>query len=312
MHGGSGIDLTLEFPARVQALLAEHGVAIEALNLGSPGLDSAAIRNVASNLVPHRPSLLVIYTGHNDLGNTVQEQRYGSVSSALVVRLRLLLWRSRAYGLLRDLLVDSPAAAVVRPVKGADARNPISHAQRLLAAAALRDNLQAVVRQARDAGAAVVLVTPISNIQACGPVGYGCPGALPDLESGDRKNRVIPTAERLAAIEQALVLHPDCPELLHQRGLVRIALGIDGGPEDLLRSRELDPLPMRATSDMTQAVRAAARAEGARLVDLERDLHAQYGVPPTVLFHDCLHFTVDGHDQMATWLAPEVLAALEL
>ena len=115
VHGGSRLPMELEFPARVQALLERQGVGIEALNMGSPSLDSSSILQLSSTLLQHQLDLLVIYTGHNDLGNTMQEKRYGTVGSALLVRLRLLLWRSRTYCLLRDAMTNTATTAEPPP-----------------------------------------------------------------------------------------------------------------------------------------------------------------------------------------------------
>ena len=313
MHGGSRIATDLELPAAAARTLAERGVAIEALNLGNPGLDSHDIRQLALEALSFGPELLVIYTGHNDLGNTLQEQRYGSFGGAVQVRLRLLLWRSRAYLLLRDLV--SPRAGESgdgrrRPQPG-EPDLPISDGQRLLAAEALQRNLVAITQQAAKRGVQTVLVTPISNWLMCRPIGRGCPEARAIIDLETYGSRPVPH-DQLPALERALQAHPDCAELLHARGRLRSNDGDPRAADDLRRALATDPSPMRADATMTDAVRAAAREGGATLLDLEALTLESYSVPPQAWFVDCLHFSPEGHGTVGAMIADTVQAGLAL
>ncbi len=311
MHGGSKIATELEIPAVTQRLLAERGLEIEALNLGNPSLDSHHIRALALEALAFGPRLLVIYTGHNDLGNTLQEQRYGSFGGALTVRLRLLLWHSRAYLLLRDSLRPDGDGTISgqRPARPSQGTEPISDAQRLLAAEALQRNLEAVAREAEAQGAGLILLTPLSNWIMCQPIGRGCPEARAHIDLDAYGGRPLPPSAS-PALEQALAAHPDCAELLHARGRQRHVQGLAGAGEDLRRALSTDPSPMRATAAMTDAIRAAADSSSATLVDLEGLVMEQHGVPPTSWFVDCLHYTPQGHANVAGLLADTIEAEL--
>ncbi len=310
MHGGSRIDTELELPAVTADVMARRGRAIEAINLGNPGLDSHDIRQLATEALAFGPDALVIYTGHNDLGNTLQEQRYGSTGSALVVRLRMALWRSRAYLLLRDLVSPAPEGATARPGPRPDAeRGTISPGQRLLAAEALQRNLEAIGQAAQADGVGLVLVTPISNWTTCRPIGRGCPEAATLFDVDQWGSRPVPghAHPQLAA---ALEAYPGCAELHHAMARVRHATGDPGAAEDFRQAIEHDPMPMRATIAMTDAVRAAAASTGASLVDLEAHMLQTHGIPSSEWFLDCLHFSPHGHAQLAELVSTAVEAEL--
>jgi len=307
MHGGSRIATELEIPAAAARLMEERGTPIEALNLGNPGLDSHDIRQLAIEALAFEPRMLVIYTGHNDLGNTLQEQRYGSYGGALQVRLRLLLWHSRAYLLLRDLLLPQATvgdAARRRPQPGST-EQVMSPSQRLLAAEALERNLSAIAGQAGEHGVGLVLLTPISNWLMCPPIGRGCPEARGIIDLDAYGIRPLPRHEH-PRLEQAISVYPDCAELLHARGRARFGDGAPGASEDLRHALETDPSPMRATAAMVEAVRAAARDNGAGLVDLDAVVLDQHGVPPQSWFLDCLHFSPEGHATVGALVAQAI------
>jgi len=307
MHGGSRIATELEIPAAAAGQLAERGTPIEALNLGNPGLDSHDIRQLAIEALAFEPRLLVIYTGHNDLGNTLQEQRYGSFGGALQVRMRLLLWHSRAYLMLRDLLVPqaSVGEATRRRPQPGSTEQVMNPSQRLLAAEALERNLAAIAVRAAEHDVGLVLVTPISNWLMCPPIGRGCPEARGIIDLEAYGSRPLPRHEH-PNLEQALSAYPDCAELLHARGRARFDDGAPGASDDLRRALETDPSPMRANAAMVDAVRSAARDNGAGLVDLEAVVLEQHGVPPRSWFLDCLHYSPEGHASVGGLVAQAI------
>ena len=76
------------------------------------------------------------------------------------------------------------------------------------------------------------------------------------------------------------------------------------------RANDLDPRPVTATEAIADAVRAAAGSSGATLVDLRGQVLAEHCIPPTAWFTDNVHFSIEGHQQVAKRLTPVVEQAL--
>ncbi len=319
IRGGSGIQARDEVPGALEGLLREAGHPVEVLNLGRPGLDSHHHRLVLGEAVAFQPDVVVLYIGHNDIGNAVLEDRYGTVGASLTVRARLLLDRLASYRMLKAALApsessgDDPAVAAHEQGRrdGLALTCPPDDPRRALAARDLQANLEAMVRDAHGAGADVVLVTPVANWVSAGPVGRSCPELSPAPERGrgpdDRGGAAMSPAALAAALEQ----DPGCPELLFERGLQRLERGDPGAYDDLRAALEGDQLPLRATRAMTDAVRAAAASSGATLLDLEADAEAAHGAPPPAWFRDVVHLSVRGHGVIARALVPVVQGLLD-
>ena len=328
IRAGSRLPPKHEAPARLQEALRASGFPAEVINLGRPGIDSHSHREILSQAIRYEPDLVVLYMGHNDLGNAVLEDRYGTVGASLGLRLRLLLGRLATYTLLRDLLWgDAPQGAdpsIVDPVvrklsegiqQGTKRDCPPDDPRRALAARDLEDNLVAMATMAQDAGVAVVMVTPVSDWVSAGPLGKGCPELVDNPGLGRSGRHGAPVRGSLVlgpeALEAALAQRPDCSELLFERGLSRLKLGDRGAYEDLRAALEADVLPLRATRSMTDAVRAAAEQSGARLLDLEAVAEDELGAPPPIWFVDVVHLSVRGHLALAAALQPVVVEELD-
>ncbi len=303
VRGGSKLPLRKEFPALLQQALTQRGLRTEVLNLGRPAFDSHQIKLLLPEALKLQPSAVIVYTGHNDLGNALMHSRYRGVAGALQARSLVALHQLQLYNLLRGLLGRS-SLAVDFNRRTAKNLEPISTAQELMSAAHMAQNLQVVAE--RSPGS--VFVTPISNYVTRQPLGAGCPGtSLPPRIEG-------PTMEawgfRLAALNKELARVPDCAALLHDRGRVRLMLGDEGGLDDLYLAKELDPQPIRAKQAHVEAVRQAARKGGARLADLEAQAVAEHGAPPADWFIDAIHFSQEGHQAVAKSLVPVVVELL--
>ncbi|MEC9389107.1 MAG: hypothetical protein VX944_03465, partial [Myxococcota bacterium] len=65
IHGGTqGITRGQEAPGRMGDLLG-----VESLNFGGIGMDTVSIGAIIEDVVSIEPDVLVVYTGHNELGN---------------------------------------------------------------------------------------------------------------------------------------------------------------------------------------------------------------------------------------------------
>ena len=104
VRGGSHLAPAREFPAVAAEQLASQGRKLEILNLGRPALDSHHLRVLVQQSAFLKPDVVVIYTGHNDLGNITFQERYGELDATLLVRARFGLRRLRSYELLMRLV----------------------------------------------------------------------------------------------------------------------------------------------------------------------------------------------------------------
>lgn len=97
VHGGSG-DLveSQEFPAHAQRLSR-----VRAVNLGQPGLDSHDLVDIVSELVEWPFDGVVLYTGHNDFGNSYFMERYSGIGGGVLAHLTGFLEHFQIYVQLR-------------------------------------------------------------------------------------------------------------------------------------------------------------------------------------------------------------------
>lgn len=268
-EGEHGVGLEREFTQQAAELLGVPGY-----NLGFPGLDSFDLVRMVEDLGPVHLDALVVYAGHNDLGNVAMRGRYQGLGSAASLGLQAALEHTRLYWLLSssvNKLGHEP------PRRGRP--QPLTALQRTTAVRHYRANLERLVwlcgRQQRP----LVLVVPVSRITRV-PEPQPCEGS-------------------------------DCPELLFSEGMALRHSDPEGAAALLRRARDLDGLAVRASSDLQDAVRALASAQdGVLLLDAPARLPMEDGlaVPADRLFTDPLHLSADGHralgEELATVLRP--------
>ena len=277
------------------------------INLGRPGLDSGGIRVLAFEAAAFHPDLYVVYAGHNDIGNAYMFERFHDVESVAGAKVRILLDHLQLYAAMRQL-VKSPLLGTAAP---GGAPPPMSAAQRMVAASGFQQNLARLVFEAQEAHIPVVLATVISRLDAWTTGQPVCPGALPpgtwSGEGGRWSLHARPGDD--AALLLAPDAAPDCPEAWFLRGQARLRAGDEGGLADLEHARDIDVIPLRASTAVEDAIRAVGAATGAPVVDIE-SLARPRVRDGGRLFVDNLHLTADGHAFVADALLPEVERAL--
>lgn len=310
VRGGSRLPPDLEIPARLEADLRGLGVPAEVINLGRPALDSGGIRWIGEQALDLGPSVVVVYAGHNDIGNAYMSSRYGDPGSTLVVRGRILLEGLRLHDLMVRLLRPG-AGGLSHHAPSRDGPRPLPASARLWAEADFGRNLAHLVRACRARGVGVVLGTPASRLGTWSATTPICPDALPPgtWRASPSGPVLEGRAADAAAIEAALRRVPDCPEALFLRGRLRVQTGeFDAGIADLRRARDLDPEPVRATRGIVAAIHEVGAEEGGTVVDVD----AAFAALPNsdALFIDPLHPSAEGHRRIAALLAPAVAREL--
>jgi lysophospholipase L1-like esterase len=313
VRAGSRLPVAEEFPGILERLLGDRGLEAEVLNLGRPVFDSGGIREVVAQAMVLRPDVVVSFQGHNDIGNLTFLHLYGDLRSAFAARLRVGFSQLRLFTLL-ERVVDRAARRVAPPHgRGPPPVQRVERARVLVAEDFYRRNLDQMTRNAQAKGVVMVLATIVGDDLA--PPGVPtCPDRIPP-GSGVLEGRAwhlgIPVpALTLGNVEEGLESVPDCADLQYLKGLLLGAANPQGA-EAFQRARDLDPLPIRATTRIGEATRQVARDRGAVLVDVDAIARRQGGgVPPRAWFLDSVHLSREGHLAVAQALAGPVEEAL--
>lgn len=298
------------------------------VNQGGMSYGSTRLRLLASQLMAYRPDVVVIYTGHNEFveADVARLASSGDVIDAAARPIRRLALYRLGERLL-DPLLPSPAAPSAtefgidverREVRSVQAREVTEAAVRLSA------NLREIVRLVRNGGATPVLCTVASNLADWRPENSAMAHDLPpatvlDIASHIARARSLAVDDRaVAAAEQlhaALALDPGYAAVAFDTARVEQRLGRLEPARSLYSSaRDHDPTPIRAPSALNAAVRDAANATGAVLVEVELAMAsvAPDGIPGNDLFLDYCHPSEAGHELIARLLLPEIEIALGL
>lgn len=301
IHGGVvGIGFEAEIPARLIAKVSAFAGLTEVLNLGQPGVDLEGILGIAREARRFDPDVVVLYTGHNDVGNLAMRAAWPRPPTPGGRAARDRLGRVGLYRALRLGVswARGPGGRLVTPEAVAAGE------------AAFARNLAAFVALWKEAGVDLVLATPVSSWGTWEGSTADCPGAL-DAWRMDRAGRwslVLDTDP--ASVDRALATAPDCAEARFLRGRRRLEAGdLAGGLADLRAARDRHPLPLHATGPVVEAIRAEAARSGIALVDVEAALSTD-GPPDPALFHDPVHLDEEGMERVAGILAPVIAAAL--
>lgn len=295
--GVRGIKPDMEFPSVLLGRMIPLFGRLEVVNLGKPGVDMAGISAIAREAAAYRPSLVVLYAGHNDVGNYTMR-----AVAPLVHRPPVALEPLGLYRLVRLVWahLHAPAPPAYPPARQAEIVGGFEAA------------LDAFLDLWAQAGVDVVLATPTSNIwtwHAGTPV---CPAVSAEAWDIARTGAWSLRDDLPASRAEALYTEaPDCPEVQFVWGRARYDRGErEEGLRLLRRARDGDPLPLRANEGILGAIRARADRPGVHLVDVDGLWGAQ-GPEVRTRFHDLVHFEVPGHSAMADTLLPTVRAVLE-
>lgn len=258
-----------EFPA-----LMGEATGLPVLNLGTAGAASGDLLAVLSQTDDIAFDVLVVYTGHCDVGNAYFERKYAGVLG-LTVRSHPLLERLQLFVQYRRLL--APIQGRVQDDESSASRTALTAAEIDLIHRDLRANLGAIVSHCENRGTDLVMVTPVCDLTFPPVYGSG--------ESG---------AETYDLWSRGMDLRPTDPA-----GAARL----------LEQARDRSIRPTRAFTSVEHIVHEVAQQRDVTLVDarsqLPADPHGSVLAP--WLFIDELHFSERGHAAMAALLGPVVV-----
>ena len=169
VHGGStDLSSELEF-----ASLLQERLDVDVYNLGRVSLDSHDLLAIMEELQVVEMDAWVVYTGHNDFGNTYFHQRYAGWSGGLVARLQGVMSRLQIYTQLSQMV-----GRVRANTSDPDPRNQfgapeIGRTQKMQALVYLEQNLRRMAWLASENDVPLIFVVPASRLEVR-PKGQGC------------------------------------------------------------------------------------------------------------------------------------------
>ncbi len=297
----------------------------QAINAGAISYASYRVVVLMKELVRYHPDLFVIYTGHNEF---LEERSYSGIihQNEALKRLRFWLDGRRFYALARRGVLalkdgGDEVEAGGNQALGAEVSTRLDGWTGLelyrrddqLKRSVLEHfehNLRQMVQIARDHGARVVFVKPLSNLKDFSPFKSE---HRPDLSAADTAafDRLLTEGRsRLAAgdpagaiaeLDRALELDPDYAEVHYWLGRARLEAGEqDAARNALVRAKDLDVAPLRALERITELVVETANREQVQLVDLPAILAAGgVTIPGNEVLLDHVHLEVAVHSLIA-------------
>ena len=243
-------------------------------------MDSFDLVSVVEELASTSLDLLIVYSGHNDLGNTMLQQRYGDMVGPFSAQLLPVLEGLHGFSMLHRWI--RPTIGTEPPEQPERIRRDQSlrptEAQRAIAARYFTTNLKRIVWICQQRSLPVILVVPASDLLA--------PPARDHCIDGEK-----------------------CAKGLWFRGVKAINnFRPQEGLGYLRQARDIDPLSTRASSDIEAAVRSFHQYPGVSVVDAATDLPRMQDnlVPLRQMFQDATIFSAAGHVEMANLLEEPV------
>ncbi len=304
----------------------------EVINAGAISYASYRIKGLMAELSQYEPDLFIVYTGENEF---LERRTYagvfqtpGLIRTAAGLASDFRITTVMKYGLeLVGLTRESPITSasgirdeVVRiPVGtvGPDAytRDEAFRRQVLMH---FEHSLNAMVDLAQAVHARLMLVTPLSNLRDFAPFRSAHIVGLSDTqqqewqgayEHGRSFLRAGRVDEAVQWFTRARAIDGRHADLLYRTGQALLAAGdIAAARECLVRAREEDICPLRATSDTLRIIRRVASRRGVPLLDFEQQagLRARHRIPGDELLCDHVHLQLAA----TKLLALDVLAGL--
>lgn len=287
----------------------DHGLAVhrfgelldvEVVNLAVGGMDSGHLLANLPGVLALAPALVVIYEGHNDLGNASFSRRFADPRAVAMARARSLLGQSRVFELLEAAWRGRDERPVV--VQWDSQQTRLGPAERAQIVDEFERRTAALLDGLRQAGIPVLLSTVVSN--AFFPSADGqCPERVRALGLEPTRMAVVSLKELDPAALEAALADQECAELRLFEARLRWATEPRLAAAQLRALRDQDAMPLRAPSEINERIRGLV-GEGVHLVDAAAVFQELGGgVEPPGWFRDPVHFNGQGHAALAALLA---------
>ena len=306
--------LRQQFPAR----------RFEVVNAAMRGINSHVVLPIARDCARHEPDLFIVYMGNNEaVGMFAPEPDAPNMAQHLwLVRTIQHAKRTRLAQLMKSLVAhfgNRPPDEAQDMAFYRRKRMAADDPRRGAVLENFRQNLRAIHKTARGAGAQTILATVPVNLRDCPPL-----ASLhrPDLTPADavRWNAAFHgalTTERSSGRDAALAAYLDLLRTDDQFADLHFCIArclaaggeLEKAQTHFALARDWDAMQFRADSRINRIIReTAADGRGIHLADAERD----FGVPGGQLFYEHVHLRFNGDYRIAQTLLPQVIHALGL
>jgi hypothetical protein len=318
----------------------------QVINCGGISYASYRLAPILDEVITHQPDLIILYTGHNEF---LEDRTYGQLKTiprgiAQVVewgnRLHLTRWISAKIKTNEGAGAESGNGNAAVGVSTAD-NKWIANAEvraRLDRAGGLDDyhrqpqwrasvidhfarTLRRMIDRCESAEVPLILCVPTSNLVDCPPFKienspYLSPEQLPLIKSqwAIASQPEESEAARIAACRRILEIDP-----LHAgAAFVLGKLLLQGADRSeaigwLVKARDADVCPLRAPTEIENAVREIGDANGVPVIDCPARFTAtsRDGLLDATSFVDHVHPTIEMHQKISRWLI-EAMGRLDL
>ena len=298
----------------------------QAINAGAISYASYRVVVLIKELVRYEPDLFVVYTGHNEF---LEERSYAGIihQNPLLKRLRFWLSGRRSYALARRGVLALRGESQDRDEEGrleaeVDARLDgwtgleLYHRDAELERGVLQHfehNLARMVAIARDHGARVIFIDPVSNLKDFSPFKSEPSAGLSATQVTRLEALVEDARSRLAAGDasaaldaavDALAIDPEYADAHFFAGRARLAMGErDAARQAFVRAKDSDVAPLRALERVSELIAEIAEREDVPRVDLPAILAETFpehgAIPGNELLLDHVHPDVATHSLIA-------------
>lgn len=272
---GNGVVPFQSIPGHLQRLLNQEGIAVETINGGVPGSDSAQqLRFLLEGLERLDPDLVVHYGGNNEFFRLLIYKHQNPHWTASAERARSVLQNLALYRWLASVFQRPSPRLDMAGQEISDLPSTIAQEDIPLVEARYEQNLVRMGEACRARGVPLVLCSVAVNevFPPKDPVRRFISDLEAEFQAAGQEGRL------LEVLEESCRRNPDQAWGHYVLGqwLLREGRGQEAAIH-LSRAVELDPLPIRALPSQNLRVQQAAAASGTFFLDVAAELRREYG-----------------------------------
>lgn len=306
----------------------------EIINCGGVSYASYRLAIILKQLLELQPDAIVLYTGHNEF---LEERSYATMEQTIFSRLAN---RSKLVSAVRSLVLPGTRTSLPSKVDLSaevqtrlDLENGLQRYQRASQDAQWRDavvthfgdRLEWMVSACKQANTPLLLCMPASDLVNTPPFKV----STADLSQGrlvsfekfwmQASDASLSPSERMHACQSCLEIDPEHAGACYIAGMLAWGNGNAAKARSfLLRARDTDVCPLRATTPLLNEIKRVADVHSINLIRCDRLLDEgtcggvrfSDGIPDPIRFVDHVHPTIKGHQMIGQEIARRLVEVL--